>query len=156
MSEPASGQDSVSKAIWPWREAASRQAPTAAHGNVKARALLQTIIMAAVAGVFFYRRHPVPGAILSALAVMMLTGGCFFPSFFLALERAGRRFGQWVGTGLTWLLLVPFFYLCFIPARIILLLTGKDPLNREFPSKAATLWVPRPPVKDPGQYRKQF
>jgi hypothetical protein len=145
------------KAIWPWREAASRQ-PQASqqHGNVKGRAILQTSIMAIVAGIFFYRRHPVPGVILACLAGLVLIGGCFIPSFFLAFEKAGRKFGQWVATGVTWLLLVPFYYLCFVPGRIAILLTGKDPLNRQFPSKATTFWVPRPPVKDPSQYGKQF
>ena len=111
--------------------------------------------MAAV-GTLLGRRHAIAGNIVLAFAAFVFVAGCFIQPLFLAFEKGGRRFGQWVATGVTWLLLVPFFYLCFIPGRIVILLTGKDPLTRRFPSKAATLWVPRPPVKDPSQYGKQF
>ena len=156
MSESPVGQNRVANAIWPWRETALQSAKTASHGNVKGRALLQALIMAAIAGLFLYRHHRIPSAVLAVLAGLVLTSGCLVPSFFLAFEKAGRKFGQWVAIGVTWLLLVPFYYLCFVPGRIVILLTGKDPLNRRFPSPSATLWVPRPPVKDPAQYRKQF
>ena len=144
----------VSQAVWRWRETAEPAA--ASHRNVKGRGFLQALIPAAVAGVFFYRHHPVPGTILAALAGLLLTAAYLAPSAFLAFEKGGRKFGEWVAIGVTWLLLVPFYYLCFVPGRIAILLTGKDPLTRRFPSPAATLWVPRPPVKDPAQYRKQF
>ena len=156
MSDSTAGANRVSQTVWPWRETVSRSAAVPTHGNVKGRILLQTSMMAIVAGLFFYRHHPIPGTILGSLAGLLLISGLFIPSFFLGFEKAGRKFGQWVATGVTWLLLVPFYYLCFVPGRIVILLTGKDPLTRQFPSKATTFWVPRPPVKDPAQYRKQF
>ena len=145
----------VSQAVWRWRDA-DAPVPADSHGNVKGRALLQTLIMAGVAGIFLYRHHPVPGTILAVLAGLILTAAFLAPSFFLAFEKAGRTFGEWVAIGVTWLLLAPFYYLCFVPGRLMILLTGKDPLTRRFPSAAVTLWVQRPPVKDPAQYRKQF
>ena len=146
----------MSQVVWPWRDEASRSGQGPKHGNVKGRAVLQALVMAIVAGLFFYRRHPVPGTVLVVLAGLILVSGCFIPSFFLGFEKAGRKFGQWVATAVTWLLLVPFYYLCFFPGRIVILLTGKDPLTRQFPSPAATFWIPRPPTKDPARYRKQF
>jgi len=154
MNSETSHAARVSQVVWRWREAAAPAA--ASHGNVIGRALLQILIMGAVAGAFFYYRHPVPGTILCVLAVLVLAAACLVPAAFLALEKAGRKFGEWVAVGVTWLLLVPFYYLCFIPGHLMILLTGKDPLTRRFPSPAATLWVPRPPIKDPAQYRKQF
>lgn len=156
MSDATGGDNRVSQTVWPWRNAAARSAAAPTHGNVKGRVLLQASIMAIVAGLFLYHHHPIPGTILLILAGFLLVSGFFIPSFFLGFEKGGRKFGQWVATGVTWLLLVPFYYLCFLPGRIAILLTGKDPLTRQFPSKATTFWVPRPPVKDPSRYGKQF
>lgn len=47
-------------------------------------------------------------------------------------------------------------HLCFCPMRLVLILKGKDPLQRKFEAAAATYWTPRKPIQDVGQYRKQF
>ena len=97
----ASGGSRVSQVVWPWRDEASRSDQGPKHGNVKGRAVLQALIKAIVAGLFFYHRHPVPGTVLVVLAGLVLVSGCFIPSFFLGFERAGRKFGQWGGAAIS-------------------------------------------------------
>ena len=86
----------------------------------------------------------------------MLGCALFVPPAFAAIEGFGKKLGVWVGTGLTYLLLVPFFYLVFVPGRLVLALMGKDPMQREFPTKEASCWSPRRTKMDEAHYRKQF
>ena len=60
---------------------------------MKGRALLHALIMAAVAGIFFYRRHPIPGTILAVLADLILTAAFLAPSFFPAFALNMKYFG---------------------------------------------------------------
>lgn len=103
-------------------------------------------------GVLHYR---IAGAIVLVMGTIVLISGLFVPSIFWAIERVGAILGLAVGTALTWLLLVPFFYLCFTTVRLFHLMKGKDPLCRRCPTDEPTYWVPRPPVTDPAHYRKQ-
>ncbi len=77
-----------------------------------------------------------------------------------ALRRRLYRFegvlAHAVGRFLTVVLLVPFFYLCMFPGRIILLLTGKDPMNRKLDASEKSYWTPIAKTSSREQYRRQF
>jgi hypothetical protein len=75
------------------------------------------------------------------------------PSF---LRNAARKTIRVSTAVLTVVLLTPFFYLVFVPARIILVLRGIDPLDRKFPSGGTSCWVPRRWNPDPARHRRQF
>jgi hypothetical protein len=120
------------------------------------RSVIQSSIALTVALVLlFLFKKPVMAGIVTGISATVLICGLFIPSAFLAIEKLGLKLGEWVATGLTWLLLVPFFYICFVPGRIVMTLQGKDPLNLNFSAKVQTYWVPRKPVTDIGRYQKQ-
>jgi len=100
--------------------------------------------------------HLLAARIVWSLACAVAVLGLISPNGFLSLEQGLKRFGGWVGSGLTWVLLVPFFYLCFVPSRIWLGITGKDPLRRTYDSTAESYWEPRSFVKNAGHYKKQY
>jgi len=124
--------------------------------SMKTKACIQAPIMALVAwALYHFRDHRVVPMIIWSLAGLVLIGGLFIPPLFLAFEKFGRWLGKWVTVILNWVLLVPFYYLCFLPGRIILLIRGKDPMDREFPSNRESFWIPRKQITDMKQYRKQ-
>jgi len=124
--------------------------------SARGKAMLQFAIMLAIAGLLYkFAPHRIMAGIVAVLAVVVLVCGLFIPSAFRAIERFGQTLGAWAATGLTWGLLVPTYYLIFVPARIGLKLQGKDPMHREFPTTASSYWIPRPPVRGLDQYRKQ-
>jgi len=101
------------------------------------------------------KHHRTAGGVMLGLAcLLLLLGLCVQPAF-LAVERFGLRLGRIAAVGMTWLLLVPFYYLCFVPGRIVMRLAGQDPLDRRFPAGRATSWVPHRPA-EAGRYRKQY
>ena len=118
--------------------------------------LLQTVIPAAVGAFFYYKGKPVAAGILGGIAALMLISGFFIPALFARIEKLGRAFGKVVGVALTWGLMVPMFYLVFVPGRLILMMRGIDPMCRKFPTDAPTYWVPRKPVTDTAEYKRQF
>ena len=148
---------SVLSVAWPWREKASREAKPQPKSPSKAAVLIQSILMAAVGAFLFWKlgKH-VMGLVAGCLAAVVLVSGFFIPPLYAAIERFGKRLGKWVGVALTWGLLAPFYYLCLSPMHLSLKIRGKDPLQRQFPTREPTYWVSRKPVSDLSQYRKQF
>jgi len=143
--------------IWPCsRETAPETQPTRMSHTTQKRAFVQfTIAFAIAALLYLLFKKPGMATIVVVISTLVLVCGLFIPAAFLAIERFGLKLGEWVSTGLTWILLVPFFYICFVPGRIIMTIRGKDPLNLKFSSSATTYWVPRVPINDITRYQKQ-
>ena len=90
------------------------------------------------------------------MGALIAVSGFFLPSLFRAIERLGGRLGHGTGVALTYLLLVPFYFLVFVPARAALALRGKDPMQRRFPAPEASCWTPKKTNPQLNHYRKQF
>lgn len=129
-----------------------RQARTHAIGSLLAR----VAIPAALGGYLLWRGRPIPAAALGTIAAVLLLAGLFLPALYGKIDRLGRAFGRLVATALTWVLLVPMFFLVFAPGRLVLKLRGVDPLTRKCPSSEPTYWVPRKPVSGDADYKRQF
>ncbi len=145
-------QPCVSRVIWPWVAA---KAPPAAPPSCRRRAVIQFAAMLAIAGLLALRSQHAALTVLG-VALFVISTGLFAPRVFLAVERAFKHFGHGVGIALTWALLVPFFLLVFVPGRLMLLLSGKDPLTRAFPGDEKTNWVPHTVRADNDHYTKQY
>ena len=146
--------DRVAAVVWPWRE--GKQGDVINRGAEKRKAVIQFALMLFVAGLLYtYAPHKIMAYIVTTLACVMLISGFFVRPVFMAFERFAHAVGKGVGVALTWGLLVPFFYVCFLPARCVLALKGEDPMKREFPTDLPTYWEVRPPIRNIEQYRKQ-
>ncbi len=109
--------------------------------KIKTRATIQFLITVAIATLLFtVLKHFILAIIVGTFSIVILISGLFFDSIFLMIEKFGKSLGKWVGIGITWLLLVPLFYIVFFPGRLILGLMKKDPLDRKFPSPSKTCW----------------
>jgi hypothetical protein len=140
---------------WKW-SALGTPPPTKSPMSIKTKALIQVPIMTLVGWIMFhYFHHRVVPVIVWSLAGLVLVGGLFLPPLFHAFEKFGAFLAKWVAIMLNWVLLVPFFYLCFVPGRLILKLQGIDPMDRTYPDPRPSLWIPRKPVASMEQYRKQ-
>ena len=118
--------------------------------------LLQTLVPIAMGAFFLNRHRPVAAVILFGIGTLLLVSGLFIPALFFRIERFGQAVGRVVGLVLTWIILLPMFYLVFVPGRLILMMRGIDPMCRKFPTDAQTYWVPRKPVGSVEEYKRQF
>jgi hypothetical protein len=140
--------------VWNW-EAKNRPAVDGGKGKrpgdfLPAGALAIGGILLLLVG-----HHRLLGGILLGLSAFSFGVGLVYPPALHWMKRFGQALGHGVGVALTWLLLAPFYLTFFSLARLVLALTGKDPLRREFPSPDASLWIPREPSPPEG-YRSQF
>lgn len=111
--------------------------------------------MTAIAGLLSLKYHHM-AITVACVAAFVVISGVFIPRAFLAVEHGFQVFGRWVGAALTWILLVPFFALVFVPGHLMLMLRGKDPLDRAFPAEGKTGWQPHRTRKDKDHYSKQY
>ncbi len=124
--------------------------------SIKLKASIQAPVMALVGWlIYHFFDHLTGPLIIWTLAALVLVGGWFLPPVFHAFERFGLWLGKGIAIALNWGLLTPFFYLCFVPGRLLLKLKGVDPMDRRFPDDRSSFWIPRKPIADPAQYRKQ-
>jgi len=139
---------------WTWR-ALGQPPPARKPLSPRVKATIQAPLMAAVGWlIFHFFGHVVVPLMVWTLAGLVLIGGWLVPPVFHAIERFGQAIARFATIGLNWLLLVPFFYLCFLPGRIILMLRRIDPMDRVFPDPRPSFWIPRKPV-DTAQYKRQ-
>lgn len=98
----------------------------------------------------------VVGGLAATLGALLLFGAAISSAFAAGAQRGKDRLVAAVGLVLTWSLLTPLFLVGFSLGHLILRLTGKDPLRREFPCRAPSCWLPRPPPPSPASYRHLY
>lgn len=154
MSEEKS--KTISEPAWKWRY--QRNQPTASKQSpLLGKLIFQLIIAFAVAALFAFIFHRVLFAsIVAGIGLIILICGLFIPGLYSALERIIGIFAFGVGQALTWILLVPFYYLCFLPARMLLALTKRDPMKRAWDSSVPTYWDKKQDIQDNNRMTKQY
>ena len=96
------------------------------------------------------------GTVIICVGTFVLISGLFIPKAYRGFKKLGQLFGKAVGVAMSWLLLVPFFYICFTTGRLVLLVTGQDPLCRKCPTDKVTYWIPHAPSRGPESYKHQY
>jgi hypothetical protein len=125
--------------------------------SMRRRATLQALILAVLAGVLGWKfNQSTPALILTTIAGVNLICGWFLPAVFHAIDKFVQAVARWIGIAMTWILLVPFYYLFFGMARLCLAIGGKDPMCRSWNKNQTSYWVERPPVSDPAYYTRQY
>ncbi len=144
----------VLQVTWNWRQPDAPGGPT---NDLRRAAVIQALITGAIAAmIYFGLGHLLVGRIIAGLSVFVLCLGIFLPAAYATVHRLGQSLGRITGTGLTYLLLVPFFYLFFLPVAIWLRLRGRDPLHRKFRDARWTYWVSRQPQPRSHNIERQF
>jgi peptidoglycan biosynthesis protein MviN/MurJ (putative lipid II flippase) len=95
------------------------------------------------------------GAIAAVLSALVFLCGRFFFPVYDRMDGFVAATARLAGIILTWLLLVPFFGLVFVPAKALIALSRKDPLCRRFRTEHKTFWVSHPD-RIPGGYERQY
>lgn len=153
-------QNPVSQTVWPWQETTPET-----RDDVRppaAQAVLGLVISASIAGSIYWWKHEAhpTGALIavSVIATISLTItllALFSASGYKVVHKILGTITTVVSTLLTWILLAPFYFLCFPLGRLSQVLKRKDPMHRAFPGSEESYWVKRPPVIDRASYKRQ-
>jgi len=139
--------------VWNWRAPDKRPGTgqTIDRAGLRRAAVLQALITGAVAAFLIHGLgHMLVGRVIASIAVVVLFLGLSLPGVYHHVHRFGRTLGRAVGTALVHVLLVPFFYLFFLPVALWLRLRGRDPLHRTWRESRFTYWASRTP-QEPAQ-----
>ncbi len=147
----------ATRSVWAWRLETPADRQRTGHGWLRRRAAIQAVVMA-VAGICVDRflGHGVTAGAIWFLAAVVLVLGLAWPPGYLPVHRFGARLGRWVGVLLSYVMLVPLFYLVFLPVSLWLRLRGRDPLHRRPRDPRHTCWIRRTPGPRSPDYRRQF
>ena len=140
------GRPAAAAVIWRWREAKfDAVEPTS---KIIVRAVIQSSVGFAVAGILFNRVSKPMAYVVLAIACVNL--GCAVVSphgVYRGIERGLAWFGTKVGLLLSWLLLAPLLYVFFFPFGMLFRRGKNDLLGRTYDRSAATYWTTRSPNK---------
>lgn len=141
----------TSEAIWPWRLGTAPKTV-----GIWKKALLQSLVAATVASMMFYLGHTLIAVFIWTIAAVLAVSGFFMRAVYHKIESFGQKFGRLVAILLSWLLLVPFYYLFFCTMAFLFKGKAKKIFS---PPKAETLdsyWVARAAESDTENYRRQY
>ena len=125
---------------------------------MRVKGLVQALVAGTAAGLFYWWQHIVVAGIVATIGTLVLLTALISPlGAFAAIERAMARFGQWVGVAVGWLVLLPLFYLFFLPFGSLFRRGKKDRLKRFYQASSDTYWVDRVAPDDPiASRQRQF
>ncbi len=145
-------QNLVSKTIWPWQTSKS----STSTGPSLFLSLITLTVGLMMAGLFVLFHHNRMALLVVGISLAVFLCSRFFPKVYRGLEKVFQGFSHLVGQALTWLLLLPFFYVFFVGGRLLQKITGKDPMSRAWDRNADSYWCNKIKGSDPEQYKRQF
>jgi hypothetical protein len=150
--------DIVSLTVWGWRKKGEASIPAEdVAGKRRRHAAIEFCVMLAVAALLrFVFKKPTLSLFVASMATAVLVGGFCIPPLYYGIKRFGAMLAHWLGLAVTWLLMVPFFYIFFTTTRLIFVMLGKDAMCRALDPSAKSYWIAHAGSPEPDQYRKQY
>ena len=149
-------QNQVSKTTWNWTASEDEDVAQKTTSHSHKKVLITTPIALGIA-FFVYRvlQHTTMACIIVGISLFIAFSAFVMPSVYRSIDGFFQKLAHWIGIGMTWLLLVPAFFILFLPGRIFFLLRGKDPLRLKLLPDESSYWIPHPGVTREEHYRRQ-
>jgi len=146
----------VYSVVWPWREGETEERSSLAS-RLRRAAVLQGIVGALIGtGIYHYFSTTV-GIVAWSLAGLLTLIGLASPTgLYQKLKSALDGFGVLVGRVVSWVLLVPVYWLFFTPFHFLFRRGRKDSMTRWLDPDASTYWVTRDSDPPKESYERQF
>jgi hypothetical protein len=148
-------EEAVAKSIWKWNQ----EAPvTRTHfWTLRKHGLFPMLMLALVYFVLRHHfHHPKAALIPLALGTIILLITLFIPSWLLHIKKAVFKLGMAAASVVSFLLLVPFFYVILGILRLFMSLSAKDPMQRRLDRNAHSYWKPRESSVTLNNLERQF
>ncbi len=145
MTGTPAGRPEAAEAIWNFTaDERAAAVPAAVPGRVRLRGSLQALVGVSVGVVFFFFVSATLGRIVMGIAGFILLSALVSPTVVYAgIEKLFDSLGHLLGRAMTWLLMVPLFYLFFLPFGLLFRRGRRDRLRRYSERDAATYWERR-------------
>jgi hypothetical protein len=135
------GRPEAAATIWDWHKPSS-DAPAAA-GRPRLRGLLRGAVVVAFGLLVLTLWSRSVGMVVLTIAGVILFSALVSPTVLYAgIERIFAALGRWTGQAINWVLMVPLFYLFFLPFGLLFRRGRRDRMKRFFDAEAETYWEP--------------
>jgi hypothetical protein len=143
-------------AVWRWQDGATAQAKGPSASALRQHGAIRGVIAFAVASAFWFTHHTNMAIVVAAIGATTLLTALLSPlGLYTRLTRALDVFAQGVGTAITWLILVPIYFLVITPIGTVMGMGSRDPLRRKWTAQTPTFWTNRPATDDAPERRKR-
>ncbi len=143
-------------AIWRWQEGGNAKARGPSASALRQHGTLRGVIGLCVATAFWFTHHAPLATVVASIATVTLLASLLSPlGLYAKLTAALDVFARGVGIALTWLILVPVYFLIITPVGLILGTGSRDPLKRRWSAQTTTFWTDRPATDDAPERRKR-
>lgn len=151
------GRPEAAAEIWHWREPRA-EAPQESPMRARVLGTLQGFGTAALAALLYVYWSQTVGTVVLCLAGVVLVSALISPTgLYLGIRRGFGALARLTGRGMTWILMVPIFYLIFLPFGLLFRRGRRDRLKRYFEADAPSYWDPHEgPTAATQQYDRQY
>jgi hypothetical protein len=141
-------------AIWTWNETADQVQQASHAARLRRQGIVRGVIALSVATGAHFLHWPWISWIAGAMGSLTLLSALISPvGIYARIEHVLERFASLVGDVMTWVVMVPVFYLVFFPFGLIARRGRNDLLKRFYERSASTYWTP---YRQPGPPDRQF
>ncbi len=140
---PPAGRAEAAEVIWDWRERSADRSKPRSFARERKQGSLRAAAGAVAGGLLFWIGWTTPARVVLAVAGLILVSALLSPGgLYATLDRIASALGRRIGWALTWILMVPLFYLFFLPFGVVFRHGKRDRLKRFFDPDADTYWEP--------------
>jgi hypothetical protein len=148
MATSRAGAPKASAAIWRWRAPEPPAGSAAPAPRVRLRGSLQASAGALFGLACWWFGARTDASVAFALAALVLVAALASPAgLYAMLQRFFDASGRVIGRAMSWLVMVPIFYLFFLPFGKLFRRGRNDRLHRAFDAQAESYWEPHAPMR---------
>ncbi|MEE3330760.1 MAG: hypothetical protein VX246_07810 [Myxococcota bacterium] len=143
MSTPHQARREAADAVWNWRSPSADATAASESSPARLRMIgsLQGLVTGSVATALYLFWSPTVGTIVFCISAIILFSALVSPTgLYRGVQALFSALGNATGRALTWLMLVPLFYLFFVPFGLMLRRGRRDLLQRYFEADKASYW----------------
>ncbi|MFP8877988.1 MAG: hypothetical protein VCE43_00200 [Myxococcota bacterium] len=138
------GSAEAAAAIWDWRGTGMAPSDAPQTGHLRMRGIAQGLVGAGVGTGLYLFVSTTAGAVVALTGVTIALAGLLSPTgLFVLIDRGFQALARGLSRIITWAVLLPLFYLFFLPFGLVLRAGKRDRLQRWMDADAATYWEPR-------------
>jgi hypothetical protein len=156
MSSLQQGRPEAAAAIWDWRTPTVKPTRESSAASLRTAGIIQASVTATFGALVYYFWSSTIATVIFSIAGIVLFCAVASPTgLYRGVQAFFNALGNATGRVLTWLMLVPLFYLFFFPFGLLLRRGRRDQLKRYYETDKESYWEIRegPGVSD---HERQF
>ena len=141
MPQLRAGRPEAAAIIWNWHGSDSAEKSAGSSSRTRLKGSIQGVAAGAMGALLYLYWSQTVGRIVMGLGTVILLSALVSPTgLYRLVERLFAALGLWTGRAINWILLVPLFYLFFLPFGLLFRRGRRDSMTRFYEAESSTYW----------------